>query len=182
MNGMAMGGGTNGTSSWCAAGSFTPMFMGFAGATQNGACALFLFPEWPLDTAAKYAFAWVGTVALALSVAAVAYVRRKHVVRGLAHVPALRRALDSALFAVQVTAAYCVMLLVMTYSGPLLVAAVLGLTLGHAIFADYAARGPSGGEGGVDATCCVPPEASDGVAGARDGSLGDSSLSAKLNA
>ena len=153
MPGMNMGGGAQGNgTTWCAPGDATPMFTGFGGLTQNGLCTLFLFPSGQLDTSAKYFFAWVGTVALALAVDAIAYFRRKHVVRALADSPALRRAADSLLFAAQIVAAYWVMLVVMTYSGPLFVAVLVGLTLGHAVFTEYSAAPDCVG----DATCCNP--------------------------
>jgi len=135
---------------WCAPGYASSMFMGFGGLTQRGVCTLFLFEGGTLDTPVKFAFAWLGTVMLAVSVDAIAHVRHRRVIPALAASPVRRRIVDSMLFAAQITTAYFVMLVVMTYSGPLFAAAVFGLTIGHVVFADKPLH---------DATHCLPPEA-----------------------
>ena len=134
------------------------MFNGFGGLTQNGMCSLFLFQGGTLDSNVKYAFAWIGTVLMSILVDFIVYVRRKHVVPGLAASPNTRRAVDALLYAVQVTDAYLIMLIVMLYSGPLFAAVVIGLTAGHVIFTDY--KDPASGMG--DGTCCNPEEPESG--------------------
>ena len=134
---MNMGGGGNDTASlWC--GAATPMFMGFnGGTTQLGSCSIFLFPELVLNTPAKFAFAWMGTVGMGVSVHALAYLRNKHIIRALSSRPALRRGADVFLYMVQVIVTLFNMLIVMTYSGPLFIALVLGLTVGYSWFTEY---------------------------------------------
>ena len=141
------------TAEWCPMGG-SVMFNGFSGLTQGPYCSLFLFQGGALDSNVKFAFAWIGTVLMSVLVDAIVYARRKYVLPRLAGSPTKRRVADSLLYAVQITDAYLIMLIVMLYSGPLFAAVVLGLTAGHAYFTDYA--DPESGMG--DGTCCNPEE------------------------
>ena len=132
------------------------MFMGFGGLTQTDFCTTFLFHNAVLDTNAKYAFGWLGACTLAASINAIAYFRGTHVVPKLSCRPRTRRALDTLLYGVQIAAAYFVMLLTMTYSGPMFAAIVIGFMIGHAVFTEY--KEDAEGVCLTDGTCCNPPD------------------------
>jgi len=95
-------------------------------------CVIFLFPEWILSSKGRLAIASIGTFIGAGILEFVIFQRRQAV--GSA-VPGLRRLSLSALFyGLQLTLGYFLMLVIMTYSGPLFMCTVLGLVCGHVFF------------------------------------------------
>jgi hypothetical protein len=99
---------------------------------KNTVCVIYLFPRWILSTRGKLAGASVGTIAFGASLEKVIEQRRL-VVTSLK--PGYRRLGISALFyGLQLTMGYFLMLVVMTYSGPLFMCVVLGLVSGHILF------------------------------------------------
>eukprot|EP00566_Odontella_aurita_P004557 CAMPEP_0113533452 /NCGR_PEP_ID=MMETSP0015_2-20120614/4614_1 /TAXON_ID=2838 /ORGANISM="Odontella" /LENGTH=781 /DNA_ID=CAMNT_0000432509 /DNA_START=155 /DNA_END=2500 /DNA_ORIENTATION=- /assembly_acc=CAM_ASM_000160 len=109
----------------------TSMYMrGFQWAGTT--CVVYLFPSWVLSTAGKFAGACIGTIVLSASLEGVIHSRR----RVLADISPgwTRLAASAGLYGLQLTTGYLVMLLVMTYSGPLFICVILGLMLGHSFF------------------------------------------------
>jgi hypothetical protein len=99
---------------------------------KNTVCIIFLFPRWILSTQGKLAGASVGTIAFGASLEKVIEQRRL-VVTSLK--PGYRRLGVSALFyGLQLTMGYFLMLVVMTFSGPLFMCVILGLLSGHILF------------------------------------------------
>ena len=150
---------------------------GFAFAPTD--CVILLFQTWKLDSAAKFAAAVLGTVALGIVCEALTWFRRTRMsaaaaaraprrgavaagVRWLRAAPRRWRAAMALLFTVQATLGYFLMLVAMTYQGELFIAVVAGLGLGHFTFNVSAPVSES-----ADA-CCVddvqPPEAEDEAA------------------
>ena len=172
MGGMPMGGSAaaNGTAKpWCT--GATVMQMGFVGSPDGQRCVLYLFQGWVLDSQVKFAFATIGTVLMGVVVEALSHARRKHVgpatARALQAVRASNGSGNKAraalwglayflTYAAQITFAYFLMLLAMTYAAWMLIAIVLGLSLGHVAFHDWskAAAGGLACSDNGDNTCC----------------------------
>lgn len=108
----------------------TSMYMdGFT--WQGSACVIYLFRSWVLTTPLKFAFAVVGSLCLGILLEYVLRARR----RVYALSPGNRRLLMSTLFyGLQLTMGYFIMLVIMTYSGPLFISTVGGMMIGHVIF------------------------------------------------
>jgi hypothetical protein len=108
----------------------TSMYMdGFT--WQGSACVIYLFRSWVLTTPIKFAFAVVGSLCLGILLEYVLRARR----RVYALPPGNRRLLMSTLFyGLQLTMGYFIMLVIMTYSGPLFISTVGGMMIGHVVF------------------------------------------------
>eukprot|EP00798_Chlamydomonas_sp_ICE-L_P012782 gene12782-16040_t len=128
-------------------------------------CVIYLFPEWVLDTKVKFAFACIGTFFMGIACLSLAYaiavIKRKrrasHVQSvcpnveekgGLVGTPPappsqhkqmklLWELLIVLLYAIQMTLAYWLMLLAMTYQAELFIMTVAGLATGYWIFNLY---------------------------------------------
>ncbi|KAL7456153.1 hypothetical protein ACHAWC_007658 [Mediolabrus comicus] len=94
-------------------------------------CVIFLFPSWVLSTRFKFGIACFGAILFGVALELVLYKRRT-----VYALPAgYRRLVLSALvYGLQLTMGYFIMLLVMTYSGPLFVSCVSGMLIGHVLF------------------------------------------------
>jgi len=95
-------------------------------------CVIYLFPSWVLDTRAKLIVASIGTFFFGVTVEGVIHARKvvlKQLNGGLK-----RLGISTVIYGVQLTLAYMIMLVVMTYSGPLFMATILGLMGGHFLF------------------------------------------------
>ncbi len=123
------------------------------------ACVLFLFPGWNLDTPAKYAFGLIGAFLFGGSNEGLSWARR----RAALSFKGRQRYVLSLLYALQMTMAYFMMLLVMTYEGGLIMCVIAGLACGHFVFsvlmapvrAGKAVELVWGGEdGGHNSPCC----------------------------
>ena len=99
---------------------------------RNTVCVIYLFPSWILSSQAKLAIASIGTLCSGAALEKVIQQRRKVVtLLGAGY----KRLGASALFyGVQLTLGYFLMLVVMTYSGPLFMCVILGLVGGHVLF------------------------------------------------
>jgi hypothetical protein len=119
----------------------TTMYMdGFklngGGAAQP--CVALLFKSWSLHTPALLALGFFATVAMGMSIEALASLRRNLQNPGFCNchnIPtSTSRAYAVALYAVQITFGYLLMLVSMTYHFVLFSAVIIGLLIGHIIF------------------------------------------------
>ncbi|KAL7580493.1 hypothetical protein ACA910_003625 [Epithemia clementina (nom. ined.)] len=109
----------------------TSMYMsGFA--WMDRTCVIFLFPGWTLSTPGQFVVACLATVLMGLVLEWILYERRK-AVKELPH-GIVRTTWAVALYALQLTLGYFLMLVVMTYNGTLFVCSILGLVMGNIIF------------------------------------------------
>jgi Ctr copper transporter family len=99
---------------------------------MNPTCVIYLFPGWVLSSSGKVAAASIGTLLFGIALEAVIW-KRRSVVQSF---PAgWKRLMASTLFyGLQLTMGYMIMLVVMTYSGPLFMCVIFGLMGGHALF------------------------------------------------
>ena len=96
-------------------------------------CVIFLFPSWVLSTPGKLAGACIGTIILCILLELLIHGRRQYI--GGTMSAGYKRLVASALsYGLQVTIGYFIMLIIMTYSGPLFVSVVVGLIGGHVLF------------------------------------------------
>jgi hypothetical protein len=94
-------------------------------------CVIYLFPQWVLSTPGKFALGCLGSILFGILLEYVLWKRR--VVYTMS--PGRRRLVLSVLvYGLQLTMGYFIMLVIMTYSGPLFVSVVGGMMMGHAIF------------------------------------------------
>ena len=94
-------------------------------------CVIYLFPTWVLSSSAKLVAACLGSILMGILLEYVLWKRRL-----VSQVPKgnVRLALSSLVYGVQLSLGYLVMLVIMTYSGPLFLSTVVGLMVGHAVF------------------------------------------------
>lgn len=95
-------------------------------------CVIYLFPNWVLTTAGLLAFACIGTIFFGVALEAVIWKRRSVVQSAPAGWK--RVAASTSFYGLQLTMGYTIMLVIMTYSGPLFMCAIIGLMGGHAVF------------------------------------------------
>lgn len=120
----------------------TTMFMdGFhVGGESTDPCVLFLFKGWDVSTGGLLALSFFATAALGVCVEALVALRRQRAALNATLPPKnlayewLRWGELLMLYGIQATLGYALMLLAMTYQFELLIAVVLGLTVGHATF------------------------------------------------
>ncbi|KAL7514166.1 hypothetical protein ACHAXN_013268 [Cyclotella atomus] len=94
-------------------------------------CVIYLFPQWVLSTPGKFALGCLGSILFGILLEYVLWKRR--VVYTMS--PGRRRLVLSVLvYGLQLTMGYFIMLVIMTYSGPLFVSVVGGMMMGHATF------------------------------------------------
>lgn len=128
----------------------TSMFMqGFQ--WHGDVCVVYLFPSWVLTTSWKMLIACFGTMLLGASLEGIICARRL-IVRQLPK-EHTRILVSTLVYGWQLTLAYFIMLIVMTYSGPLFLSVILGLMLGHSVFSVIGNKGVSVDEGATP--CCV---------------------------
>ena len=98
----------------------------------DSTCVIYLFPEWVLTTPASIVGACIGTLAFAIGLEGVIRARRMAV----QSMPTGWRQLgvSTLMYGVQLTMGYLLMLVVMTYSGPLFLCVIVGLMIGHVCF------------------------------------------------
>jgi hypothetical protein len=114
---------------WCY--GSTSMYMdGFH--WRSTVCIIFLFPQWILSSRAKVVGASIGTLIFAMALELGIHQRRMVVTSMKAGHG--RLAASAALYTLQLTMGYMLMLLIMTYSAPLFVCVVLGLVCGHVLW------------------------------------------------
>lgn len=99
---------------------------------QSTTCIIFLFQSWILDSAGKYAVAFLGTLLLGVSLEKIIQQRRKYMA---SMGGGYQRLLFSASFyGIQLSIGYMLMLVIMIYSGAFFIATVMGLVFGHVFF------------------------------------------------
>jgi Ctr copper transporter family len=98
----------------------------------NPTCVIYLFPKWVLSTPAKLASAAIGTLASGMALEKI--IQQRRIVISFMDPGYKRLGVSSIFYGFQLTLGYFIMLVVMTYSGPLFLAVVLGLVGGHVLF------------------------------------------------
>jgi len=131
-------------------------------------CVIYLFPKWVLKTPAAIVGACIGTLAFGISLEGVIFARR----RTLQSVPAGWRQLgvSTLIYGVQLTMGYMLMLVVMTYSGPLFLCVVVGLMMGHFVFNCNLVNGKSKTSANYkkDDSCCGTNQVESGTSSEQD--------------
>jgi hypothetical protein len=97
----------------------------------SSVCVIFLFPSWVLSSSFKFGIACFGSILFGVSLECVLYNRRT-----VYALPAGNRrlVLSALVYGLQLTMGYFIMLLVMTYSGPIFLSCVSGMIIGHVLF------------------------------------------------
>ena len=95
-------------------------------------CVIYLAPEGVLSSRGRFAAAVIGTIVFGALLEFVIYQRRRAMVGASAGYS--RLAASAVFYGGQLTLGYLLMLVVMTYSGPLFASVVLGIVLGHVLF------------------------------------------------
>lgn len=114
---------------WCYGG--TSMYMdGFQWIDTT--CVIYLFPAWVLSAPGTLAAACIGTLAFGIALEGVIFARRRTVQSMTSGWRQL--GVSTLMYGVQLTMGYMLMLVVMTYSGPLFLCVVVGLMAGHFVF------------------------------------------------
>jgi hypothetical protein len=94
-------------------------------------CVIYLFPQWTLSTPGKFALACLSSILFGILLEYVLWKR----IAVYTMMPGRRRLILSVLvYGLQLTMGYLIMLVIMTYSGPLFVSIVGGMMIGHALF------------------------------------------------
>lgn len=116
---------------WCYGG--TSMYMdGFQ--WIDSTCVIYLFPTWVLRTPAAIVGACFATLIFGICLEGVIFARRRTVQNMEEAGWKLQVGVSTLMYGIQLTMGYMLMLVVMTYSGPLFLCVVVGLMLGHLIF------------------------------------------------
>ena len=98
---------------------------------MGSACVIYLFPTWILSTPGKFSMACIGSILFGVVLEFILWKRRSV----YALPPGVRRLFLSAMvYGIQLSMGYFIMLVIMTYSGPLFVSTVGGMMLGHVLF------------------------------------------------
>jgi len=92
-------------------------------------CIVYLFQGWIIDSRGMLALACLGTIMVGAIVEFI--VRQRLIMIGRVRNIKAKLAISAAFYGTQLTLAYFLMLIVMTYSGPLVISVVLGLITGH---------------------------------------------------
>ena len=98
---------------------------------NNSVCVVYLFPSWVLNTRGKAIAAAFWTLIMGIVVEFLISARKVVTTKAKAHGPIQGLIVSTLLYGLQLTLAYLLMLVVMTYSGPLFISAILGLMMGH---------------------------------------------------
>lgn len=105
-------------------------------------CIIYLFRSWVINSRGLLAIACISTALIGVLLEAVVWIRRKYLspkklickVDG----SSFRIMIPSALcYAIQLLFGYFLMLIVMTYSGPLVISVIIGLVLGNFVFLSH---------------------------------------------
>lgn len=107
---------------------FMSGFQSVFGGASNSGCLLFFVPGARLNAAWKFSLALIGVFLLGVASEGFSRLRRRHINRGSGI------AVKLALYAINTTIGYLVMLAAMMYSIEVFVVTIGGLTVGHALF------------------------------------------------
>jgi len=94
-------------------------------------CVVYLFQGWIISSRGQLALACLGTIMVGMIVEFV--VRQRPIMIGRVKNTMAKLAISTSFYGTQLTLAYFLMLVVMTYSGPLVLCVVLGLMSGHIV-------------------------------------------------
>jgi len=99
-------------------------------------CVIYLFPSWVLNTPWKLLIACFGTILGGIAVEGVITARRMILQSKKFKLQNANTKLfiSMILYGAQLTMGYLIMLVVMTYSGPLFISVIIGLMFGHVLF------------------------------------------------
>lgn len=128
-------------------------------------CVIYLFPAWVLSSRASLVGASLGTILFGVATEAVVKYRRVSI---QAAPPGWKRlGVSSAMYGLQLTMGYLIMLVVMTYSLPLFMSVVFGFMCGHVLLNwDQVSQGKEiTVKESASSCCCDGPEASGATAG-----------------
>ncbi len=114
-------------------------------------CVVYLFPVWVITSTGKLIAACVGTLMLSVFLEGIIFARRS-LARRFPSI-SIRILVSTFMYGCQLTLAYFIMLVVMTYSVPLFVSVILGLMLGHLAFSIVGKEDKLGDEGA--SPCCM---------------------------
>jgi copper transporter 1 len=114
-------------------------------------CVVYLFPFWIISSKGKMIATCIVTIFLAVLLEGVIFARKAFLQR-LPRI-SVRIALSTLMYGCQLTLAYFIMLVVMTYSGPLFVSVIVGLMVGHLGFSVIGKEGMLFDEGATP--CCL---------------------------
>ena len=99
-------------------------------------CVIYLFPSWVLNTPWKLLVACLGTVLTGIALEGIITARRMILLskRFTKQDRNKKLFISMLLYGAQLSLGYLIMLVVMTYSGPLFISVVAGLMIGHVLF------------------------------------------------
>jgi len=99
---------------------------------ESFTCIVFLFSSWVITSRGLMAVACIGTILAGVVVEGV--IKQRRSLLSNIENPVTKLSVSAMLYGVQLTLGYFLMLLIMTYSGPLNIAVILGLVVGHVIW------------------------------------------------
>jgi copper transporter 1 len=114
-------------------------------------CVVYLFPFWIISSKGKMIATCIVTIFLAVLLEGVIFARKAFLQR-LPRI-SIRVAVSTLMYGCQLTLAYFIMLVVMTYSGPLFLSVIVGLMVGHLGFSIIGKEGMLFDEGATP--CCL---------------------------
>lgn len=124
---------------------------------EGTTCVVYLFKSWVITTRAVFVIACIFTVVFGIAVEIIIKQRSLFVER--LSEPKQKLLVSAFLYAIQLISGYFIMLVVMTYSAPLVISVVVGLTAGHVFVNLDAIRGGNKGiklhTSGGTTPCCV---------------------------
>ena len=110
----------------------TSMYMDGFHWHDSSICIIYLFPTWVISSYGKWVFSILATGLFGIFLELVIS-KRRHYASNMT--PGRKRlTLSAVLYGLQLTLGYLLMLVVMTYSGPLFVSVIFGLVGGHILF------------------------------------------------
>jgi Ctr copper transporter family len=98
----------------------------------DSTCVIYLFSSWVLTTPAKLVFASFGTIFFGIALELV--IQRRRLLMANMSAGRTRLAASAIFYGLQLTMGYFIMLVIMTYSGPLFFSVIVGLIGGHLLF------------------------------------------------
>lgn len=96
---------------------------------KSNVCLVYLFPQWTISSSNKMLLACFVTIGLGVVLEGILYSRRRAIQS--AKSKRTKILFSGFFYSLQLTLGYALMLVVMTYSGPLVLSVVLGIVVGH---------------------------------------------------
>jgi len=98
---------------------------------EGTTCIVYLFQTWIITTRGAFIAACLGTILFGIFVEVV--VKQRRIIVDKFTKPLQKLVVSTLMYGIQLTNGYLIMLVVMTYSGPLVLCVVLGLMCGHIV-------------------------------------------------